>query len=255
MYDEAFAENRSAIHRLDPRVRLSMALLGAICIAVLRGPTAALFGLGLSLGLLLCSRPPLRQLLRSLRLINIFILFLWLIVPLSMGGERVIPFGPLTLSKSGISLVLLATLKANALLFLCLALVSTMNSATLGHALKSLRFPDKLVFLLLFTYRHIHVAAEEWQKLVVSAKLRAFVPKTDMHTYRTFGNMLGMTFVRSFERSAKVYEAMQLRGFTGNFQSVSSFRLQRSDLGFALGLGSILAGISGYDLYTGLLRV
>lgn len=47
-----------------------------------------------------------------------------------------------------------------------------------------------------------------------AARVRA---KTNMHTYRTFGNMLGMVFVHSFDRSVRVYEAMILRGFSGRF--------------------------------------
>ena len=61
-------------------------------------------------------------------------------------------------------------------------------------------------------------------KLHGAARLRGFAPKTNMHTYRTFGNMLGMVFVHSFDRSVRVYEAMILRGFSGRFQSVTAFR-------------------------------
>ena len=88
-----------------------------------------------------------------------------------------------------------------------LALVATMDSPTIGYALERLRFPSKLVFLFLFTYRYLHVIADEWHKLHGAARLRGFAPKTNMHTYRTFGNMLGMVFVHSFDRSVRVYEA------------------------------------------------
>ena len=87
------------------------------------------------------------------------------------------------------------TTSANAILLAFLALVTTMDSPTMGHALDRLGVPPKLVFLFLFTYRYLHVIAAEWQRLVTAARLRGFAPRTGMHTYRTIGYLLGMVLV------------------------------------------------------------
>ena len=146
-------------------------------------------------------------------------------------------------------LTLLVTIKSNAIVMTFLALVATMDSPTIGYALERLRFPSKLVFLFLFTYRYLHVIADEWHKLHGAARLRGFAPKTNMHTYRTFGNMLGMVFVHSFDRSVRVYEAMILRGSSGRFQYVTAFRATSRDAVFAVAEFACMVCLVAFDLY------
>lgn len=251
MFDEPFARGSTFLHRLDPRFRLAAALLGAVCLAVLRRPETAALGLATAAVLLALSRPPLGALLRRLLAVNLFLVFLWLTVPPTMPGETLAAWGPLHFSREGVELATLATLKANAILCLFLALVTSMPSPVIGHALEKLRCPPKLVFLFLFTYRYIHVIADEHRRLNTAARLRGFTPRSNLHTYRTVGQMLGMVLARSYDRSLRVYEAMILRGFEGRFQSVAGFRagfLDRLFLAFAC---AGLAGLALLDRFPG----
>ena len=251
MFDEPFAQGDSFIHRLDPRVKVVAAIAAAVCLAALQRPEAAVAALVLSVLLLALSRPPCALALKRLAVVNIFILFMWLTVPATMGGETLWQLGPLTLSRRGTELMCLVTLKCNAIVISLLALLATMSSATLGAALERLHFPAKLTFLFLFVYRYIHVAAAEWRTLRNAARLRGFAPRTDMHSYRTIGCLLGMTFVCGFERAGRVYEAMLLRGFAGHFQTLASFRLGVADVVFAASVALGLASIIFYDFYPG----
>lgn len=249
MFDEPFAHGRSVVHGLDPRVRLATAGLFSLCAALLQEPSAAGAALATAMAALFLSRPPLKQLCKRVALVNVFLLFLWLTVPLTMPGTPVLSVGPLTASHEGVALVWLATLKSNAILLAFLALVATMDSPTMGHALDRLGLPTKLVFLFLFTYRYLHVIADEWQRLSTAARLRGFTPRTGMHTYRTIGNMLAMVLVNSFDRSSRVYQAMILRGFQGRFVSVVRFRARLKDAIFALLWLAATAGIVFMDFF------
>ena len=171
MFDEPFAHGRSLVHAVDPRFRLVAAFVCAVCLAVVRTPEAAWFGFGMAALLLALSRPPMRPVLRRLAVVNVFIAFLWLTVPLTSGGEAIAAWGPLEVSRAGVLLTLLVTVKSNAIVMTFLALVATMDSPTIGYALERLRFPSKLVFLFLFTYRYLHVIADEWHKLHGAARL------------------------------------------------------------------------------------
>ena len=211
MFDEPFAHGRSLVHAVDPRFRLVAAFVCAVCLAVVRTPEAAWFGFGMAALLLALSRPPMRPVLRRLAVVNVFIAFLWLTVPLTSGGDVIAAWGPLEVSRAGVLLTLLVTIKSNAIVMTFLALVATMDSPTIGYVLERLRFPSKLVFLFLFTYRYLHVIADEWHKLHGAARLRGFAPKTNMHTYRTFGNMLGMVFVlRPFRAGLRSHDPARL---------------------------------------------
>jgi cobalt/nickel transport system permease protein len=66
--------------------------------------------------------------------------------------------------------------------------------------------------------------------------------------------MLGMLFVRSFDRSGGIYEAMLLRGFSGRFHSLAVFRVAVPDAVFAATLSACMAGILAYDRYGTILR-
>ena len=249
MFDEPFAHGHSPVHGLDPRVRLAMAALFSVCVALLREPAAAAGALGLAAIALAVSRPPMRLLAKRLALVNVFVLFLWLTVPTTMPGVPALTIGPLSFSREGLDLVLLVTLKSNAIVLAFLALAATMVSPVMGHALGRLGAPPKLVFLFLFTYRYLHVIAAEWQRLVTAARLRGFAPRTGMHTYRTIGHLLGMVLVNSFDRSGRVYQAMVLRGFEGRFASVTRFRARPKDLLFALAWTAATAGLMALDLF------
>jgi cobalt/nickel transport system permease protein len=232
-----------------------MAGLFSICVALLQESPAAGAALMLAATTLGLSAPPLKPLCKRVALVNVFILFLWLTVPLTMPGEPLLTLGPLAASRQGMELVWLATLKSNAILLTFLALVTTMDSPTMGHALDRLGVPSKLVFLFLFTYRYLHVIADEWQHLVTAARLRGFAPRTGMHTYRTIGNMLAMVLVNSFDRSGRVYQAMVLRGFQGSFVSVVRFRTRRRDAIFAFLWLTATAGLVLMDLFPEMPRV
>lgn len=255
MFDEPFAHRVSPVHGLDPRARLIMAAVFAVAVATLRAPCPALAGLTVAVIALLASNPPWMIALRRLAVVNLFIVFLWLTVPLTMPGEPILTLGPVGLSRPGIELAWLVTLKSNAIVIAFLALVASMDSPTIGHALGRLGLPSKLVFLFLFTYRYLHVIADEWQRLRTAARLRGFVPCTGIHTYRTVGHLLAMVLVNSFDRSGRVYQAMLLRGFAGRFVSVRRFRSKPRDMVVTLGWIAALSAVTAMDFFAEIFRV
>lgn len=242
MFDQPFVRD-SFIRQIDPRMRVLLAVLLAVALALLQQVTACCLALGLGCVLLGLARAPLRPLWQRLAAVNMFILFLWLVTPWTTPGTVVWQWHFIQVSREGLYLSLLVTLKSNAIACVFLSLVATLPAATLGHALERLGCPDKLVFLFLFTGRYIHLLAAEWEDLVTAARLRGFRPRTDLHTYRTVASLLGLLLVRSHERAQRTHEAMRLRGFSGRFHSLDSFCLRPVDICFALATASCLACI------------
>ena len=216
MFDQPFVRP-SLLQGVDPRVRLACAGLFAVCLAPLQTLTACALGLALGCVLLAAARPPLLPLAHRLGAVNIFILFLWCVTPLTMPGPVLAQWGFFSVTAPGVRLALLVTVKSNAIVCAFLALAASMDAPTAGHALERLGCPPKLVFLFLFTARYIHVLAQEWHTLLVAARLRGFRPRSDLRTYRTLASLLGLLLVRSYDRALRVREAMVLRGFTGHF--------------------------------------
>jgi cobalt/nickel transport system permease protein len=234
MIEEPFAAGTSVIHRLDPRCRIIAAIFFSIVTAVLYGFPALLTAFGLGLLMLSAARIRLRQAARRLVPVNLFIAVFWLILPLTAGGNVVYRSGPVVLYLDGIVLSAQITLKSNAIMMALIALIATMGFATLGHALNSLRFPEKFVFLFMLTYRYIFVIEEEYRRIWRAVKIRGFQPKTTLHSYRTVAYMIGMLFIRAAARADRVYRAMKCRGFKGRFYSLAEFRFTRSSLIFSI---------------------
>lgn len=242
MFDQPFVRD-SFIQQIDPRIRILLAVLLAVALALLRQMTACWLGLGLGCVLLGLAQAPLEPLWRRLVAVNMFILFLWLVTPWTTPGSVIWQWHSIQVSREGLYLSLLVTLKSNAIACMFLALVASLPTATLGHALERLGCPDKLVFLFLFTGRYIHLLAGEWQDLMTAARLRGFQPRTNLHTYRTVSSLLGLLLVRSHDRAQRTHEAMRLRGFSGRFHSLDRFCLRPVDVCFALGTAFCLACI------------
>lgn len=223
---------------LDPRVLLSAAACTAVILSLPQHLLAAAVGLGLACLMPVVGGLPWRPLLRRLLAANVFILFLWVTLPFAM------PDRP----QAAFTMALLISLKCNAVLLCFLTLTSGLDLPRMGCALAALGLPSKLIFLLLFTCRHIHIIGEEWDRLRVAAALRGFAPTCNLHTYMTLGNMFGLTLVNSIDRSRRIYEAMLLRGFTGDFHCVTTFTTGRRDILFCSGLLTGLAVVMTIDL-------
>lgn len=131
--------------------------------------------------------------------------------------------------EEDLELSALITFKANLIVLASIALLSTTSIFSLVHALRHLRFPDKFVQIFFFCFRYLHVMERELLKLLQAMKVRGFQPKNDLHTYRSYGYLVG-SLLKAFDRSERVYKAMICRGFEGKFWMLDHFRMKRGRL-------------------------
>ncbi len=228
MISEPFTTGQSIVHRLDPRIRICVVTGYCFVVAFSRQFPVLLLAVAVSIGLVVMAGLNFKAVAKRLVLVNGLILLLWAVVPLTYGGAPLFASGGFSVSRAGVVLSAQITLKSNAILLAFIALVATMTFATLGHALKQLRVPGKIVYLLLMTYRYIFVIEQEYQRLIRAAKIRGFRPKTSLHSYRTYAHVIGMLFVRAALRAQRVHQAMLCRGFKGRFYSLQTFKADRN---------------------------
>jgi len=243
------------LRRPDPRFRLVAAFVASITPALLTRPEAAAAACTAALAAALAARLSLGQVVRRLAVLNMFTAFFWLTVPLSLPGDPLWAWGPLSFSRTGAELALTVTLKCNAVLLLFLSLTAGMEPSVIAQALERLRCPVSLVFLLLFTSRYVHTVAEEYGRLAEAARLRGFAPGANLHTYRTVGCLLGMVLVRSYDRALRVHEAMRLRGFDGRFRSTFRFAASTGDVLFLAAMFAAATFLMLFDRFPELIRV
>jgi cobalt/nickel transport system permease protein len=233
----------SLLNRIDPRGRILAALAFSLLTAVTNRPLTVVVALAIAA---LCTtlsglRPAM--VLRRMAPVNLFMLLLIAVMPLTSGGREIGRLGPLAYGEDGLRLALTIAVKGNAIVLMLVALLGSLDVNSVGHALSHLRVPDKLTHLLLFTVRYLDVLRREHGRLSAAMRLRGFRPGANMHTYRTYGHLIGMLLVRSLDRSERVVDAMKCRGFRGHFYLLDHFHFSRRDVPFALATVVVLTGL------------
>jgi len=227
---EKFSEGNSPLHKLDPRIKIIVALFFSVIVAVTDKYTSLSGALLFAVGAVAVARLKTKEIISRLLVVNSFIFLLWLMLPFTFPGKNIYTLGSLNISQEGIKYALLITIKSNSIVLTGIALLSTSSIFNLVHALRHLYFPDKLTQLFFFTYRYIQTIHSEYVRLNNAVKIRGFKAQTNLHTYRTYAYLVGMMLVRSYDRSKRVYNAMLCRGFKGKFWTLNHFVFKKSDL-------------------------
>lgn len=121
------------------------------------------------------------------------------------------------------------------------------------QAMRGLGLPQVLVAIAGLAYRYLFVIGDEARRMMRARRARSGLPDAPgggegrgvLWRARVAGSMAGSLFVRSIERSERIYDAMVARGYDGEMRSLSSSALRPRDwlaaLPFTLALAAIQA--------------
>jgi cobalt/nickel transport system permease protein len=219
---------------IDPRLRLLAAVSFAVAVVSLDRWQALVAAIAIAGLAAIAARPSWSTLVRRLLAMDSLMLLVLGSLPFTLPGEPIFRLGGLEASRDGMLQALMIAGRANAILMMLLALLGSLSAVTLGHALHRLHVPEMLVHLLFFTVRYLDLLKNEYGRLRRAMTARAFRPRTDRHTLRSLGWLVGMLLVRSFERAERVLAAMKCRGFTGRMPTFDALRLHPVDGLFGL---------------------
>ncbi|MCK5163458.1 MAG: cobalt ECF transporter T component CbiQ [Desulfobacula sp.] len=236
MIEEKFASGQSFIHQLDPKIRIIASIVLSFAVALCDNLYIAGCYFIISLILIMMAKLKWIDVVNRLKPVFWFLLMIWIILPLTFDGEVIYQYSWLRITGPGVILCCKITIKSITILLLFTALIATMTIASLGNGLHRIYVPDKMVFLLLMSYRYIAVIEEEYKRLLRAAKFRGFKPGTNLHSYKTFAYLAGMLFVRASLRAQRVYQAMLCRGFNQKFHTLDVYPSNRLNLTFLIGI-------------------
>lgn len=187
----------------------------------------------LTLSLIFCSLF-LVTLLARLSLIKFIRRIIWVIpltgflivfLPFTVPGEPLKQLNAglffLTITKEGLDKALILTLRLLASLLALNLLMATTSFYNLMGTLRALKVPVIFVQLIEFTWRYLYVLNQELQRMLFARRARAFKPGNSLFhffTLKTLGQLIGVLFMRSWERGERVYLAMAARGFMEKHQ-------------------------------------
>ena len=198
---------------LSPALRLAVpSILGTASafLTTLSAAEAALLGAVVIRLAAWFSGEPLR--LRRLAAVNGFLILIW-----STPGVTVASAGVFDITKEGLLLSLLVTMKCNAVFLLFDAFVPGMRLTEVASGLRAARLPMKLVTLLLFMTRETELLSRSYRSLSESVQLRGFRASMNKHSYQTLAAFISTLFIRAYARSRVLNEALILRGFSGHW--------------------------------------
>lgn len=243
---DQFAALDTAVHRVDPRVKVMTTLIFIVCVVSFdHYAVAALAPFALYPVVLAAEgRVPLDWLGGRLLVAAPFALLVGLFNPL-LDREVVVTLGTLELTggwMSYASIVLRFLLTTAA----ALALIATTSFAGVCMALERMGVPDVFATQLLFLYRYIFVLAEEVLRMGRARDLRSFGRRgTGIAVY---GQILGHLLLRTYERAQRVYSAMLLRGFDGHVRTRRVLRIRAADMVFLFGWSALFAFLRFYNV-------
>lgn len=249
--DRAVARD-SPIHRADPRLKFVAVVATILSISLL--PVAAFASLGVMwLALIVASSIARLGPWKLSRGAVIAAPFLLAAVPLIFvrPGDPIGTIGPLTISGEGLRMF--ATIAAKSWLSVQAALLLTFTTPfhDLVDALRDLRLPHILVAIIGFMYRYLAVLGDEASRMLRARAARSATGTgaasggTLAWRARVTGQMVGSLFLRSYERSERIYAAMQARGFDGTFRHLATRPIEsRAWVAF----GAVVLALIGFEL-------
>ncbi|GAN34743.1 MAG: cobalt ABC transporter permease component [Candidatus Brocadia sinica] len=169
----------------------------------------------------------------------LFVLFIAIFVPFVKEGQVCwslkIGYWKMDVTYEGAWTFLNIIVKSGLSILLLVIASSTTTFPDFLHGLDLFRLPRLLVILMSFMYRYIFVLLDEAKRLMRARSLRYFGSRY-VEQFRVLGYMIGILFIRTFERAERIYSAMILRGFSGEMRSVKRFGFSYIDFLFIAGI-------------------
>ncbi len=226
----------SPLHRWDVRCKIVIILVYSFMIVSLERLVPALAAVGVSLLVLVIAKASLVKVLSRLLAIAGFVGMFFLVMPLTAPvhtGDTVVVFGGLewmAFNLRGLQLAGTIGAKAVAVTLLMEPLLSTAPLPVTLHGLSRIGAPEVVGQMVLLSYRYLHVFRHEARRMSSGMQVRGFRKRTNLQTLRAVANFLGMLFVRSFERTERVFDAMRARGYRGRFPEPEVRPLEAKDI-------------------------
>ncbi|HID95966.1 MAG TPA: cobalt ECF transporter T component CbiQ [Candidatus Latescibacteria bacterium] len=227
----------SLIHRLDPRVKIISFLVYIIFVVLTLPHNLFRFVAYLTVifMLILLSKVPLGYILKRSCIIIPFVLLIAVFIPFFKEGEVAggYSFGTLrlTVTYSGLWILWNVSIKSWLAVLAMITLSSTTRFPEVLKGFERLYVPKVLIMVLSFMYRYIFVLIDESMRMERARRSRYFGGE-HFRQLKVFANMIGLLFIRTYERGERVYQSMAARGFNGEILTLSHPTLRRNDVLF-----------------------
>ncbi|HMT20172.1 MAG TPA: cobalt ECF transporter T component CbiQ [Promineifilum sp.] len=234
---DRYLARASAIHRLDPRVKVAATPAFILSVALLPDGAWGLYAAALAALLAVAVAAHLSPWLVVRRSLIGLPFLLAAVTVLFVAPGRAVWAGPFGLEITDGGLIRFGSIVARSLISIAAAvlLTATTRFPDILHALRHLRVPAVLVAIIAFMYRYLFVLVEEVERLMRARAARSArlpgVPggRSLRRRAAVTGHMAGQLLVRSLDRSDRVYHAMLARGYRGELLTLAPHAMHPRD--------------------------
>ena len=243
MHSDAFDRyhhGHSPIHSLDPRVKVLVTLAFIISNALL--PDGAWIAFALAWIFILVANI-FSQLGTGFTFRRSFIALPFALAAItvlfSIPGQPVSSFRFLmwtfTVTDAGLLRFVSIVIRSWLSVQMAILLVAVTEFPKIVHALNHLRVPTIITVIISFLYRYLFVLVDEVLRLLRARQARSAAAAGKsaggnvMWRARIAGHMAGQLFLRSYERSDRIYNAMLSRGYKGELMTIHPHHFHASD--------------------------
>ncbi len=254
--NDRYRPGESLLHRLDARVKLLAALAFIFATTLVPAGEWAAFALLaalLAIVVAVSRLPPLLVLRRSALALPFLLVALPLLFTKSGDELFAVPAVFWRWQATDAGLTALCSVLARSLLSVAAAVVLTATTPSFDilRALRGIGVPRIVVTTVSFMYRYLSVIGEEAARLLRARDCRSV--RVDRRSggsllwrSRVTGNMVGSLFLRSYERSERVFDAMTARGYDGELRSLAVRAPAAGQWGLLAAFAALLIGIEVY---------
>ena len=257
MHSDAFDRyhhGHSPLHSLDPRIKVILTVAFILSNALLPDGAWIAFALAWSMVLFanIISRLGIGFTFKRSFIALPFALAA-ITVLFTIPGKPVTSFhflmSNLTITDAGLLRFISIVVRSWLSVQMAILLVAVTEFPKIIHALTHLHVPAILTVIISFLYRYLFVLTDEVMRMMRARQARSAALATVgirsggnlAWRAKIAGNMAGQLFLRSYERSDRIYNAMLSRGYKGELMTIHPHRYHRSDL--MIGVFSIFAFI------------
>jgi cobalt/nickel transport system permease protein len=229
---DALARKETAIHGIHPVVKLLTTVIYlTVIISFGRYEVSALLPFIIYPVLIfIYAELPVIPFIKRMLVIEPFIIGVGILNPLF--DNHSINLGGIVVSAGWITFLSIF-IKGGLTALVGILLIATTGMDKLAAAMRMLKIPKIFVLQLLLTYRYISLLTEEVLRMLRAYFLRA--PGQKGVHLNAWGSFAGNLLLRAFERAQQVYQAMVLRGFTGEYNAGKVQGIRLKDLAFLSG--------------------
>jgi cobalt/nickel transport system permease protein len=233
LFSDIFTYRDNALTRIDPRVKLLIALAALIAVVASTQPYLPLFLFLLCLGSVAALRVPAKlvalRLAAPLSTVAVLIVIQTFVTGTTPLGSLYLGGWTLTAKAEGLR----QGLHLGARVLGALSIVLLLGIATPAHrifqALRSFRISKEWVEIAILMYRYIFVLMDRAGDLAAAQRLRLGYTAPG-RALSSLAALAGATVVHSFEQAGRTHDAMRLRGYRGTMPFGPLPALESGDL-------------------------